>query len=131
MIPLKYPPNSKENPLDAYIQQTLEHSKNIPRQKEFPSRHRTVIDVSALFWTKSPNMSATTFLQRIVSRARQIGFRVTWMDDAVSIQVNQRLPIQYNSTLGPYKGEINSIQREQRIYQILASNRFLRMPSSD
>jgi len=40
----------------------------------------------------------------IVVPERTIQFRVTWEDDVHAVQVNNGYRVQFNSTLGPYKG---------------------------
>ena len=35
-----------------------------------------------------------------------ITFKVTWMDDNKNIHVNRGYRVQYNSSIGPYKGGI-------------------------
>jgi glutamate dehydrogenase (NADP+) len=43
-------------------------------------------------------------LSRIVEPERAIQFRVTWVDDNGSVQVNRGYRVQMNSAIGPYKG---------------------------
>lgn len=43
-------------------------------------------------------------LERLVVPDRIIKFKVTWMDDNENIQVNTGYRVQFNNTLGPYKG---------------------------
>ncbi|HEY4518319.1 MAG TPA: NADP-specific glutamate dehydrogenase [Candidatus Paceibacterota bacterium] len=43
-------------------------------------------------------------LERMVVPERIIQFRVTWVDDAGEVQVNNGWRVQFNSALGPYKG---------------------------
>ena len=43
-------------------------------------------------------------LERITEPERIISFRVEWVDDKGEIQVNRGYRVQYNSTIGPYKG---------------------------
>ena len=42
--------------------------------------------------------------ERIVEPERQIIFRVPWVDDNGKTQVNRGFRVQFNSTIGPYKG---------------------------
>ncbi|WP_277640306.1 NADP-specific glutamate dehydrogenase [Wolinella succinogenes] len=90
-----------------YIQQTLEQlQKTFPAQKEFHQAVHEVLDSLRPLLAKESKYERYNILQRIVIPERQIGFRVTWMDDTGRIQVNQGYRIQYNSALGPYKGGI-------------------------
>lgn len=43
-------------------------------------------------------------LERLVEPERVVIFRVPWVDDAGSIQVNRGYRVQFNSAIGPYKG---------------------------
>lgn len=43
-------------------------------------------------------------LERLVEPERSISFRVPWVDDAGNTQVNRGFRIQFNSSIGPYKG---------------------------
>lgn len=43
-------------------------------------------------------------LERLVVPDRIIKFKVTWMDDNQNIQVNTGFRVQFNNSLGPYKG---------------------------
>ncbi|WP_175956921.1 NADP-specific glutamate dehydrogenase [Schaalia sp. Marseille-Q2122] len=53
-----------------------------------------------------PEYTDLAILERIVEPERQIIFRVPWQDDAGRIHVNRAYRVEYNSTLGPYKGGI-------------------------
>jgi glutamate dehydrogenase (NADP+) len=43
-------------------------------------------------------------VERLVEPERQIMFRVPWVDDSGTVQVNRGYRIQFSSVLGPYKG---------------------------
>ena len=43
-------------------------------------------------------------MERIVEPERQILFRVPWVDDNGTVQVNRGFRVQFNSAIGPYKG---------------------------
>lgn len=45
-------------------------------------------------------------LERIVEPDRQIMFRVPWVDDAGNVRVNTGYRVQFNNSIGPYKGGI-------------------------
>ena len=44
-------------------------------------------------------------LDRIIVPERTIIFRVNWVDDAGKIQTNLGYRVQFNSAIGPYKGD--------------------------
>lgn len=43
-------------------------------------------------------------LRRLCEPERQIIFRVSWVDDAGTVQINRGFRVEFNSALGPYKG---------------------------
>ena len=45
-----------------------------------------------------------SILHRILTPNREIKFKVTWLDKNNKVQVNQGYRIQFNNSLGPYKG---------------------------
>ena len=45
-------------------------------------------------------------LERITEPDRQIMFRVPWVDDKGQVQVNRGYRVQFNNSIGPYKGGI-------------------------
>lgn len=48
--------------------------------------------------------SESNILERLTEPERMILFRVPWVDDHGSVQVNRGYRIEFNSALGPYKG---------------------------
>src|SRR5690606_1437531 len=48
--------------------------------------------------------SQWSILQRIIEPERQIIFRVPWVDDEGTVQVNRGFRVEFSSVLGPYKG---------------------------
>ena len=53
---------------------------------------------------QNPQYINESILERIVEPERQIMFRVPWVDDNGSVQVNRGFRVQFNSAIGPYKG---------------------------
>jgi len=51
-----------------------------------------------------PRFKNKKILERIVEPERVITFRVPWIDDSGSVQVNRGYRIEMNSAIGPYKG---------------------------
>jgi glutamate dehydrogenase (NADP+) len=51
-----------------------------------------------------PEYIEQNILARIVEPDRIVSFRVAWTDDQNRVQVNRGYRVQYNNTLGPYKG---------------------------
>ena len=53
---------------------------------------------------KRPDLVDAEAFARLCEPERQIIFRVPWVDDAGTIQINRGFRIEFNSALGPYKG---------------------------
>jgi len=53
---------------------------------------------------ENPKYKAAKILDRIVEPERTIIFRVPWLDDNGSVQVNRGYRVEFNSAIGPYKG---------------------------
>lgn len=73
-------------------------------QKEF---HQAVEEVIHSIWdtaNANPEYGKFNILDRIVVPDRTIIFRVPWMDDKNEVHVNLGYRIQFNSSIGPYKG---------------------------
>ncbi len=72
-----------------------------------PEYHQAVFEVvSSLmpFLDKNPVYKEAKILERICEPERVIMFRVPWLDDSGSVQVNRGFRIEMNSAIGPYKG---------------------------
>ena len=73
-------------------------------QQEF---HQAVQEVIRSIWstaTKNKEYVEANILDRIIVPDRSIIFRVPWVDDNNNVQVNLGYRIQFNSSIGPYKG---------------------------
>ena len=92
---MKY--KSKQDFLDSV------HAK-FPNEKEFLQAVEEVI--GSIWDTVQQNQDYIdgNILERIVTPERVIMFRVPWLDDNGSVQVNLGYRIQFNSAIGPYKG---------------------------
>jgi len=53
---------------------------------------------------RHPEFISARILDRIVEPERVVMFRVPWVDDRGTIQINRGFRIQMNSAIGPYKG---------------------------
>lgn len=56
-----------------------------------------------------PEYEENNVLERLVEPERVVMFRVPWVDDNGEIQVNRGFRVQFNSAVGPYKGDFVSI----------------------
>ncbi len=92
-------PNSKK------IEEVLTYIKECsPGQDEFYQAAEEVLDSLRPLLNKDARYLEHNILERIVVPERTIIFRVTWVDDAGKIKVNVGYRVQFNSTIGPYKG---------------------------
>ena len=53
---------------------------------------------------REPDWLDHALIERLLEPERMLRFRVTWVDDHQKVQVNRAYRVQYNSSLGPYKG---------------------------
>ena len=78
-------------------------SKN-PNEKEFQQVVTEIFETLWPFLEKNPHYLDASILDRMVEPERVIMFRVPWLDDKGSIQVNRGYRVEFNSAIGPYKG---------------------------
>ncbi len=92
-----------------YEDLSLEHfmaglKKRTPGETEF---HQAVYEVAESvipFILENPKYRQAGILQRMTEPDRTIIFRVEWEDDAGNIRVNRGYRVQFNNSIGPYKG---------------------------
>lgn len=72
--------------------------------KVFYQAMEEVIYSIAPLLESDPKYARHAILERLVVPDRVIKFKVTWMDDNQNIQVNTGYRVQFNNSLGPYKG---------------------------
>lgn len=89
----------------SYIEEIFElvKQKN-PGELEFHQAVQEVLESLSPILARHPEYRDEKILERIVEPERVIMFRVPWVDDSNTIQVNRGFRIQFNSALGPYKG---------------------------
>ena len=89
----------------TYTLRVLDQTKlKNPNEPEFIQAVTEILATLAPFVDASPIYEKHGILERIVEPERQILFRVPWVDDRGSVQVNKGYRVQYNSAIGPYKG---------------------------
>ena len=82
-------------------------NKKYAGQPEFLQAVREVFESLAPVIAKNEAFyQKEAILERIVEPDRQIMFRVPWVDDAGNVRVNTGYRIQFNNSIGPYKGGI-------------------------
>lgn len=93
--------------MNAYVQRVLENVKcKDANQAEFVQAVTEVLTSIVPLLEEYPEYESNGILERIVEPDRSISFRVTWMDDAHRVCVNRGYRVQFNSSIGPYKGGI-------------------------
>lgn len=80
--------------------------KRNPNEPEFLQAVHEVAETVIPFIEENKKYQNKMLLERMVEAERVITFRVVWLDDAGTIQVNRGYRIQMNSAIGPYKGGI-------------------------
>ncbi len=78
--------------------------KRNPNEPEFHQAVKEVLESLEPVAEKHPEYVRAGIFDRIVEPERQIIFRVPWVDDNGTVQVNRGFRIQFNSAIGPYKG---------------------------
>lgn len=75
-----------------------------PHQPEFLQAVTEVTESLWPFIQKHPRYAEHGLLDRLVEPERVVMFRVSWVDDHGSVQVNRGYRIQHSMAIGPYKG---------------------------
>ncbi|MCD6527917.1 MAG: NADP-specific glutamate dehydrogenase [Desulfuromonas sp.] len=75
-----------------------------PGEAEFHQAVREVLESLGPVLVKYPDFAHHKIFQRLCEPERQIIFRVPWTDDKGQVQINRGFRVEFNSSLGPYKG---------------------------
>ena len=90
---------------NAYIDSVMSSVKaKNPAEPEFHQAVQEVLDSLRLVLKRHPEYQSARLLERIVEPERVIMFRIPWIDDHGTPQVNRGFRIEMNSAIGPYKG---------------------------
>ena len=90
----------------AYVDEIMESvlARN-PGEPEFHQAVREVLgSIAPVIAKHEADYRENKILERIVEPERSISFRIPWVDDHGKVHVNRGYRVQFNSTLGPYKG---------------------------
>jgi len=93
----------RSDSLDRFIEGVR---KRNPQEPEF---HQAVYEVAASiipYIQDKPVYQEMQILERMAEPDRAILFRVCWEDDKGNIRVNRGYRVQFNNSIGPYKGGI-------------------------
>jgi len=75
-----------------------------PHQKEFHQAVHEVYKDIIPYVSDKPKYEEAAILERMCEPDRTISFRVTWADDNNKVHVNRAWRVQFNNSIGPYKG---------------------------
>jgi glutamate dehydrogenase (NADP+) len=75
-----------------------------PGETEFHQAVMEVLESLGPVLVKNPEFCQAKIIERICEPERQIIFRVPWQDDNGNVQINRGFRVEFNSSLGPYKG---------------------------
>jgi glutamate dehydrogenase (NADP+) len=94
---------ARSDSLERYIEGVR---KRNPGETEF---HQAVYEVAASiipYIQDKPRYQEMQILERMAEPDRTVMFRVCWEDDKGNIRVNRGYRVQFNNSIGPYKGGI-------------------------
>ena len=90
---------------NAFVSKFMEDLKNSnPNEPEFHQAASEVIESISDFVQENKQYQNAAILKRLTEPDRAISFRVTWEDDNKNLQVNKAYRIQFNNSVGVYKG---------------------------
>ena len=75
-----------------------------PGEPEFHQAVEEVVETLMPFILENPKYRDSKILDRLTEPDRTIIFRVTWEDDKGELQTNRAWRVQFNNSIGPYKG---------------------------
>lgn len=78
--------------------------KRNPGEPEFHQATQEVVETIMPFILENEHYRTAQILERMTEPDRIIIFRVTWEDDKGSIRANRAMRVQFNNSIGPYKG---------------------------
>ena len=78
--------------------------KRNPGQPEFHQAVKEFVSTVMPFVLDNPVYLKHQIMERMTEPDRTVSFRVTWRDDEGNIRVNRAWRVQFNNSIGPYKG---------------------------
>src|SRR5690625_6659158 len=101
------PSKQTEIEVRKYVESVFEKVKQRnPHVSEFHITFKVLFYSIIAILVKHPTYIENGILERFVEPERLITFQVPWVDDHGKVQVNRGYRVQFNSTIGPYKGGI-------------------------
>ena len=91
--------------MSNYIESVLDVTKRKNAcEKEFIQAVSEVLETLKPVIERHSEYEKTALLERLVEPERIISFRVPWIDDNGKVQINRGFRVQFNGSIGPYKG---------------------------
>ncbi len=87
--------------MDAFMDRIR---KQNPGEPEFHQAVQEVCETLIPYTLEHPQYRDAKILERMTEPDRTVIFRVTWEDDRGNILVNRAWRVQFNNSIGPYKG---------------------------
>lgn len=81
-----------------------ELEKKHPGESEYLQAVHEVLSTIEGIYNEHPEFEANKIAERIVEPDRIFTFKVAWVDDNGTVQVNIGYRVQFNNAIGPYKG---------------------------
>jgi len=78
--------------------------KRNPGEPEFHQAVQEVAETLVPYIAANPDYRDAQILERMTEPDRVVIFRVTWEDDSGNVRVNRAWRVQFNNSIGPYKG---------------------------
>lgn len=82
----------------------IDLEKKHPGEVEYLQAVREVLESIEEVYNQNPQFESASIIERLVEPDRILTFKVPWVDDHGSVQVNLGYRIQFNNAIGPYKG---------------------------
>ena len=78
--------------------------KRNPHEPEFHQAVKEVAESVIPFINEHPKYKQAHILERMTEPDKVVSFRVSWEDDEGNIRINRGYRVQFNNSIGPYKG---------------------------
>lgn len=73
-------------------------------QPEYLNAVKELLESLEFVVNERPEIEKYNIIERLIEPERLISFKVEWVDDNGHVQVNKGYRVQFNSSIGPYKG---------------------------
>ena len=90
-----------ETEIEQFMNGLIKRNQGEP---EFHQAVREVAETLIPFVCENPKYRDAQILERMTEPDRVVIFRVTWRDDKGNIRANRAWRVQFNNSIGPYKG---------------------------